>query len=82
MWIKAEDLVSILKKLDEVEESARVAASTYERENWQQTIRQLQELRVTVYEGLLKEEQERPAPIVYPVVAPQQWETHSITCKD
>lgn len=82
MWIRAEDLVEILRKMDEVKDKAGAAFSACEQEDLQKAVERMRELREMIYTVLAKEEQERavPYPIPYPVITPLPW-WEQITCK-
>ena len=85
MQIKAEALVAMLKKMDEMEEKAGAAFSSCDREDSQIAVEKMRELRAMLY-SLLAAGQEEPAvhPITYPVIVPYWevpwWEQTHITC--
>ena len=87
MKIKNEDLVAMLKKMDEVEEKASCAFSSRDSEDLQMAVEKMRELRAMLY-SLLAAGQEEPAPypVTYPVIVPYRdvpwWEMPKITCSD
>ncbi len=72
MQIKAEDLVKMLKKMDEVEEKAKIAADRRDVEDLYEAVAKMRELRSMLYSALAKEEEAQtiPYPVTYPVVVP------------
>ena len=86
MKIKAESLVEMLKKMDEVENKAGIAFSTSSEEDLQIALEKMRELRAMLY-SLLATVQEEPDiyPITYPVIVPYRqvpwWEQVTCTCK-
>ena len=83
MKIKAEDLIAMLKKMDEVEEKAGAAFSSCDSEDLQIALEKMRELRAMLYSALAKEEEAAPYPVAYPVIVPHRevpwWE--QVTCK-
>ena len=85
MRIKAEDLVEMLKKMDEAEEKVGIAFSSCDSEDLQIAVEKMRELRAMLYSALAREEEAQavPYPVTYPIVAPVPWwEQTRITCKD
>ena len=84
MQIKAEALVAMLKKMDEMEEKAGAAFSSCDREDSQIAVEKMRELRAMLYSALTREEEAVPYPVTYPVVVPYRevpwWEQTHITC--
>ena len=86
MRIKAEDLVAMLKKMDEAEEKASCAFGSCDSEDLQIAVEKMRELRAMLY-SLLATGQEEPAayPITYPVIVPYRdvpwWEQVTCVCK-
>ena len=80
MKIKAEDLVAMLKKMDEVEEKAGAAFGSRDSDDLQVALEKMRELRSMLYAALAKEEESAPYPVAYPVIVPW-WEQAQITCK-
>ena len=86
MRIKTEDLVEMLKKMDEAEEKAAAALDSSGGEGLQAALEKMRELRAMLY-SLLATGQEEPAvyPITYPVVVPYRevpwWEQVTCVCK-
>ena len=86
MKIRNEDLVAMLKKMDEVEEKAAAAFSSSSEEDAQIAREKMHELRAMLY-SMLATEQEEPSvyPITYPVILPHRdvpwWDQVTFTCK-
>lgn len=86
MKIRSEDLVGMLKKMDEVEEKASYAFSSCDSEDLQIAVEKMRELRSMLY-SLLATGQEEPAvyPAAYPVIVPYRevpwWEQVTYACK-
>ena len=89
MKIKAEDIVAMLKKIDELEEKAARAFSSCEQEDLQAAVEKMRELRAMLYSLLVAGQEEQnpspaPCPVTYPVIVPfweaPWWETTRITC--
>ena len=70
MKIKVEDLVAMLKKMDEVEEKAGAAFNSSSEEDLQIALEKMSQLRAMLYSALAREEEAVPYPVVYPVVVP------------
>ena len=86
MKIKNEDLVAMLKKMDEVEEKASSAFSSCDAEDLQIAVEKMRELRAMLYSLLAAgQEEQNPYPITYPVILPYRevpwWEQVTCTCK-
>ena len=86
MRIKAEDVVTMLKKMDEVEEKAGAAFSSCDSEDLQIALEKMRELRSMLYSALAREEENILSPVAYPVVVPFKerpwWEQVTCTCKN
>ena len=84
MKIKAEDLVAMLKKMDEVEEKAGAAFNSSSEEDLQIALEKMRELRAMLYSALAREEEAVPYPVAYPVVVPYRetpwWEQVTCSC--
>ena len=85
MKINAEDIVAMLKKIDEIEEKAACAFSSCEQEDLQAAAEKMRELRAMLYSLLAAgQEEQNPCPVTYPVIVPfweaPWWETTRITC--
>ena len=84
MQIKAESLVEMLKKMDEVEEKAGAAFSSSSEEDLQAALEKMRELRAMLYSALAKEEEAAPYPVAYPVIVPYKevpwWEQVTCSC--
>ena len=91
MKIKANDIVAMLKKLDEIEEKAGRAFSSCEQDDLQSAVEKMRELRAMLYSLLAAGQEEQnpvpspaPCPVTYPVIVPfweaPWWETTRITC--
>ena len=86
MKIKNEDLVAMLKKMDEVEEKASGAFGSSSEEDLQAAVEKMRELRAMLYSLLATGQEETAAyPITYPVIVPYRdvpwWEQVTCTCK-
>ena len=86
MKVKNEDLVAMLKKMDEVEEKAGIAFSSCDSEDLQIALEKMRELRTMLYSLLATGQEETVAyPITYPVIVPYRevpwWEQVTFTCK-
>ena len=85
MQIKAEDVVTMLKKMDEVEEKAGIAFSSSSEEDLQIALEKMRELRSMLYSALAKEEEAAPYPVAYPAIVPYRdvpwWEQVTCSCK-
>ena len=84
MKIKAENLIAMLKKMDEVEEKAGAAFSSSSEEDLQAALEKMRELRAMLYSALAKEEEAVPYPVAYPVIVPYKevpwWEQVTCSC--
>ena len=84
MQIRAESLVEMLKKMDEVEEKAGAAFSSSSEEDLQAALERMRELRAMLYSVLAKEEEAAPYPVAYPVIVPYRnvpwWEQVTCSC--
>ena len=75
MRISANDVVALLKKVDEVEEKAGRAFATYDQQDMQIALDSARELRPMLYAMLASAAEEgTPYPVLYPAVVPQ-WDT-------
>ena len=85
MNIRAEDIVKMLQKMDEVEEKAGAAFSSSSEEDLQIALERMRELRAMLYSALAKEEEAAPYPVAYPVIVPYRevpWWEPQITYSD
>ena len=89
MKINAEDIVAMLKKIDEIEEKAARAFSSCEQEDLQAAVEKMRELRAMLYSLLAAGQEEQnpspaPCPAIVPYIVPYReapwWETFRITC--
>lgn len=75
MRISASDVVALLKKVDEVEEKAGVAFTTYGQQDMQAALDSARELRPMLYAMLASAAEDgMPYPVFCPAVVPQ-WDT-------
>ena len=90
MKIKAEDIVAMLKKLDEIEAQAARAFSSCNAEDLQAAAEKMRELRAMLYALLAAGQEEQnpspaPCPAIVPYIVPYRdapwWETTRITCE-
>ena len=71
MRISANDVVALLKKVDEVEEKAGIAFSSYGQEDMQAALDSARELRPMLYAMLASAAEDgTPYPVLYPAVVP------------